>query len=108
MIIEVLRETYMPVTIGGLRERATQETRISLVPEVVEKFAQSGAQVILQRELRQSQFSDSAYKSATWADSADAVLEKADVLLTVQPLSPEQIARLKSGAVVFRTHARHR
>ena len=39
----------MPVTIGALRESAPQETRVSLVPEVADKFAQSGARVLLER-----------------------------------------------------------
>jgi len=47
-----------------------------------------------------AQFPDSLYKSVVWADSAAAVLAEADVVLTVQPLTVEQIQRLKTGAVV--------
>jgi len=47
-----------------------------------------------------AQFPDAAFKSVEWADSAEAVLAAADVLLTVQPLTVEQIGGLKSGAVV--------
>jgi NAD(P) transhydrogenase subunit alpha len=92
----------MPVTIGALRESAPQETRVSLVPEVADKLAQSGARVLLQRDAgSRAQFPDSLYKSVTWADSAGAVLAESDVVLTVQPLSVEQIGQLKSGAVVI-------
>jgi NAD(P) transhydrogenase subunit alpha len=92
----------MPVTIGALRESAPQETRVSLVPEVADKLTQSGARVLLQRDAgSRAQFPDSLYKSVAWADSAAAVLGEADVVLTVQPLSVEQIAQLKSGAVVI-------
>jgi len=92
----------MPVTIGALRESAPQETRVSLVPEVADKFAQTGAKVLLERGAgTRAQFPDAAYKNVAWADSPTAVLEQAQVVLTVQPLSVEQITRLKSGTVVI-------
>jgi H+-translocating NAD(P) transhydrogenase subunit alpha len=92
----------MPVTIGALRESAPQETRVSLVPEVADKFAQAGAKILLEKGAGiRAQFPDSSYKSVTWADSPAAVIEQSQVLLTVQPLSVEQIQRLKSGTVVI-------
>jgi len=92
----------MPVTIGALRESAPQETRVSLVPEVADKLAQTGARVLIEKGAgTRAQFPDSAYKNVAWADSPTAVLEQVQVLLTVQPLSVEQITRLKSGTVVI-------
>ena len=92
----------MPVTIGALRESAPQETRVSLVPEVADKFAQTGAKVLIEKGAgTRAQFPDSAYKNVAWADSPTALLEQAQVVLTVQPLSVEQITRLKSGTVVI-------
>jgi NAD/NADP transhydrogenase alpha subunit len=91
----------MPVTIGGLRERTPGETRVSLVPEIADKFATLGARVLLERGAGVSaQFPDALYKKVEWADSQEAVLAAADVLLTVQPLSVAQIQLLKPGAVV--------
>jgi NAD(P) transhydrogenase subunit alpha len=92
----------MPVTIGALRESAPQETRVSLVPEVADKFAQTGAKVLIEKGAgARAMFPDAAYKNVAWADSPTAVLEQAQVVLTVQPLSVEQITRLKSGTVVI-------
>jgi H+-translocating NAD(P) transhydrogenase subunit alpha len=92
----------MPVTIGGLRERAPGETRVSLVPEIADKFATLGARVLLERGAGVSaQFPDALYNKVEWADSAEAVLAAADVLLTVQPLNVTQIQALKPGAVVI-------
>jgi H+-translocating NAD(P) transhydrogenase subunit alpha len=92
----------MPVTIGALRESAPQETRVSLVPEVADKFAQSGAKILLEKGAgTRAQFPDSSYKNVTWADSPTAVLEQSQVVLTVQPLSVQQIQQLKSGTVVI-------
>src|ERR1700689_2878004 len=91
----------MPVTIGGLRERAPGETRVSRVPEIADKFAALGARVLLDRGAGVSaQFPDALYKKIEWADSAEAVLAAAGVLLAVEPRSGARIARLKPGAVV--------
>jgi proton-translocating NAD(P)+ transhydrogenase subunit alpha len=92
----------MPVTIGALRESAPLETRVSLVPEIADKLAAAGARVLLERGAgERARFPDSAYKNVTWADSAAAVLAGADVLLTVQPLTVEQIGQLRGSAVVI-------
>jgi H+-translocating NAD(P) transhydrogenase subunit alpha len=92
----------MPVQIGALKESAPGETRVSLTPEVAEKLAKEGAQVLIERGAgERARFPDGAYKNVRWADSAAAVLSSADVLLTVQPLTLEQIGQLKPGAVVI-------
>jgi H+-translocating NAD(P) transhydrogenase subunit alpha len=92
----------MPVTIGALREGTPLETRVSVVPEVAGKLTQSGARILIEHGAgTRAQFPDSAYKDVSWADSSDAVLAQSDVVLTVQPLSVEQIQRLKAGAVVI-------
>src|SRR6185437_16626768 len=101
----------MPVTIGALRESALRETRVSLVPEVAEKLAQSGARVLLERGAgARAQFPDTAYRGVEWADSAAAVLDQSQVLLTVQPLPLERIQALKPGTVLIgflQPYARH-
>jgi len=100
----------MAVTIGALVERAPQETRVSIVPEVADKLAKDGARVLLERGAgERARFPDSLYKSVQWAGSEAEVLSGADVLFAVQPLTVAQIAQLKSGAVVvglMQPHAR--
>jgi NAD(P) transhydrogenase subunit alpha len=100
----------MPVTIGVLRESASQETRVAVVPEVAGKLANAGARVLIERGAGvRAQFPDALYKNVEWADDAAAVLAAADVLLTVQPLTTTQIAALKPSAVVVgyaQAHAR--
>lgn len=100
----------MPVTIGALRESAPQETRVSLVPEVVAKLTRAGARVLMERGAgERSNFPDSLFQSVDWADSPTQVLEQADVLLTVQAPTVEQIGLLKPTAVVvgyLQPHAR--
>ena len=100
----------MPITIGALRESAPHETRVSLVPEVAEKLLKEGVRVLLEHGAgERAGFPDVLYKNVTWAASAAEVLREADVLLTVQPLTVEQIGQLKTGAVVvgfMQPHAR--
>src|SRR5579864_5934735 len=100
----------MAVMIGALKESAPQETRVSLTPEIAEKFAKEGARITLERGAgERARFPDAAYKNVAWAESAAAVLASADVILTVQPLTLEQIGQLKASAVVvgfMQPHAR--
>jgi NAD(P) transhydrogenase subunit alpha len=91
----------MAVTIGALRESAPRETRVSLVPEVADKLIREGARVLLQRAAgERAGFPDALYKGVAWADGEAEVLQGADVVLTVQPLTLTQIAQLRSSAVV--------
>ena len=100
----------MSVTIGALRESAPRETRVSLVPEVAEKFAKEGARLLIERSAgERAGFPDALYRNVTWAQSAADVLAQSDVLLTVQPLGVEQIGALKKTAVLvgfLQPHAR--
>src|SRR3981081_1650867 len=92
----------MPVTIGALRESAPHETRVCLVPEVADKLAREGARVVIERGAgERACFPDALYKISPWAASAGSVLAGSDVILTVQPLTVEQIQQLKPGAVVI-------
>ena len=101
----------MPITIGALRESAPGETRVSLVPEVVDKFVAAGARVVLEPGAGvRAQFPDTLYKKGEWLANSAAVLSQADVVLTVAPLSLEQIGQLKPGAVVvgfLQAHTKH-
>jgi NAD(P) transhydrogenase subunit alpha len=101
----------MAITIGALKEGAPGETRVALVPEVVDKFTGTGARVLLEAGAgARAQFPDALYKKGEWSGSQAEVLSQADVLLTVAPLTVEQIAQLKPGAVVvgfLQAHTRH-
>jgi len=100
----------MPVTIGALREGVPGETRVSIVPEVAAKLAAAGARVLIERGAGvKAQFPDALYQKIEWADSAEAVLAQADILLTVQPPDLAQIGALRPGSVVIgfmQAHAR--
>jgi H+-translocating NAD(P) transhydrogenase subunit alpha len=91
----------MSVTIGALRESAPRERRVSLVPEVTDKLMRDGARVLIEHAAgERAGYPDALYKGVTWSDSASAVLQAADVVLTVQPLTLDQIGQLRGSAVV--------
>jgi NAD(P) transhydrogenase subunit alpha len=100
----------MSVTIGALRESAPRETRVSLVPEVTDKLIKEGTRVLMERSAgERAGFPDALYRGVAWADTAGEVLQAADVVLTVQPLTLAQIAQLRTSAVVvgfMQPHAR--
>jgi NAD(P) transhydrogenase subunit alpha len=91
----------MPVTIGALTESAPQEMRVSLTPEVGEKLHKEGARVVLQTGAGEgARFPDSAYRNVSFAANPGDILQQADVLLCVQPLTIRQIEQLRAGTVV--------
>jgi NAD(P) transhydrogenase subunit alpha len=98
----------MPVTIGVLKETVPGENRVAVVPEVATRLAALGARLLLERGAGASaRFPDALYKDVSFAGSADAVLEAADVLLAVQPLNPALAAHLKTGSTLIGFLAPH-
>jgi NAD(P) transhydrogenase subunit alpha len=98
----------MPVTIGVLKETVPGENRVAVVPEVATRLAALGARLLIQRGAGVSaRFPDDLYKDVTFADTADAVLASADLLLAVQPLDPALAGRLKPGSMLIGFLAPH-
>ncbi len=98
----------MPVTIGVLKETVPGENRVAVVPEVATRLAALGARLLIERGAGASaRFPDHLYKDVSFADSADAVLESADLVLAVQPPGPALAARLKIGSTLIGFLAPH-
>lgn len=92
----------MSIVIGVLKSADPAEKRVALVPDVAKKFRQAGAEILIQRgACAGANFGEGDFAEATWADSADEVLAKADCVLTVETLKGEAISKLKAGAVVM-------
>src|SRR5437868_807377 len=84
--------------IGIPRETTAGEQRVAMVPDLIAKLVKAGLQVVLQTGAGEAAgFPDATFteKGATLA--ADP-LDGADVLLKVQPPTPDEIGRLKEGA----------
>lgn len=92
----------MAVRIAALREEGAHERRTALTPETAKKLKVLGADLRVQNGTgNAAYFIDSQYADVDRSDDAAAMLVDADVLLTVQPPSPERVALLREGAVVI-------
>jgi NAD(P) transhydrogenase subunit alpha len=87
------------VKIGVPRETAAGERRVALVPEVVAKLAEAGHQVVVEGGAGSAaSFADGTYEEAgaTVGDPWGA-----DVVAKVQRPTADEVARLRSGAVLI-------
>ena len=77
------------------------EKRVALVPDVISKFTKLGYEVVIESGAGiHAQATDKDYE-AVGARIASEVIKDADVVLSVQPLTPNQAANLKKGAVTI-------
>src|SRR5579883_2300877 len=98
----------MAITVGVVRETTPGERRVALTPEVAKKLKAKGVGLLLEIGAgAAASFADAAYKDTEIAADARAVLARSDVLLKVQPPSPEEIGALREGAVVIGYLAPH-
>lgn len=89
----------MPLTVGVLKETLEGETRVALTPEISAKLRKLGVSVAMERDAGAgSQLLDEAYEDVEFTD-AGGVLERCQVLLTVQPAEPAVVNRLAEGSV---------
>ena len=92
----------MPLTIGVLAETAEGERRLSVVPDVVKKYQDQGAKVVLQKGAGvPAHFADDAFAEVTFADTAAEICAQADVVFCVQPPPAEIIDTMKPGSVLL-------
>lgn len=96
----------MTMIIGAVKESAPGENRVAATPQSVKKLIKLGYQVIVESDcgsdasLLNSQYEEAG---ATLIDDRDEVLEKADILIKVEPPNESEVAKLrpKSKLVSF-------
>ena len=87
-------------------ETRTGENRVALVPDLVSKLTRAGLTVAIESGAGlRSGAADSEYTKAG-ADVVDtsqlnSALSGADIVFSVQPLTPEKFSQLKSGAITI-------
>jgi NAD(P) transhydrogenase subunit alpha len=87
--------------VGVSKEVVPGERRVALVPDLVAKLARAGLEVVLQPGAGEAAgFADQAYEQAG-AQLAENTLERADILLKVQPPTADEIGRIKEGAALI-------
>lgn len=89
--------------IAVLKETVKLEHRVALSPDVASHFIKMDLEVWVEKDAGlASNFLDSSYEEvgATISTSREDLLAKADILLAVQAPSPNDLAKLKKGAVL--------
>lgn len=92
----------MTISIAIPKEVRADEQRVALVPDAASKLLKSGINVAIQSESGLAiGFTDEDYKDASIVAGSPELLGSADIVLTVNPLTTEQIASVKEGSVVI-------
>ena len=84
------------------REIKSGEKRVALVPDIISKLTKAGLSVVIESNAGlASEYADDQFKAAGAQIKAGDVLAGSDVVLSVQPLTPTQMASLKKGAITI-------
>jgi NAD(P) transhydrogenase subunit alpha len=87
--------------VGVPKETASGERRVALVPDLVNKLAKQGLDVVVQPGAGSSAgFADAAYQDGG-ARLEDNPWPVADILLKVQPPTSEECGNIKEGAILI-------
>jgi NAD(P) transhydrogenase subunit alpha len=78
------------------------EKRVALVPDIISKLTKAGLEVVIESGAGlTAQASDQDFVAAGAQVKSGDVLKDADVVLSVQPLTPTQMSTLKKGAITI-------
>ncbi len=84
------------------KEIKSGEKRVALVPDIISKLTKAGLEVVIESGAGvNAQASDDDFKKAGAEVKSGDVLTGADVVLSVQPLTPAQMKSLKKGAITI-------
>ena len=83
------------------KETRDGEARVALVPELVGKLTGLGYEVVVEPDAGRSALHDDDEYVQAGAVIADDALATSDVVVSVQPLDPGQVRRLKAGAATL-------
>jgi NAD(P) transhydrogenase subunit alpha len=92
----------MYVNVAILKETQPHERRVALVPSVAVRLTKLGARLRMQPGAGAAvKIADAAYEGVAFDADLHALLGDADVVLAVQPPSPEVIDAMREGAVLI-------
>ena len=84
------------------KETRPGERRVAITPDVVSKMKQAGLDVNVETQAGMSAgFDDSSYEKSGATVVSNVDFATADVLLTVTPPTPEQLGKMKRGAITI-------
>ena len=84
------------------KEIKAGEKRVALVPDIISKLTKAGLEVVIESGAGvNAQAADQEFKTAGADVKSGDVLTGADVVLSIQPLTPAQMKTLKKGAITI-------
>jgi NAD(P) transhydrogenase subunit alpha len=84
------------------KESRPGEKRVALVPDIINKLTRAGLEVVIESGAGSAaEFSDQQFTDAGAIVKSGDVLAGADVIASVQPLTPDQMRSLKKGAITI-------
>ena len=84
------------------KEIRSGEARVALVPDIISKLTRAGLEVVIEAGAGASSgFSDNEYVTAGAQVKSGDVLGDADVVASVTALTPDQMRKLKNGAITI-------
>ena len=91
----------MALVIGIPKETVNGENRVALVPELVGKFKSLGADIYIEHGAgSRSNFPDEQFKGALIVADSPEIYARAQVILKVQPPSPDEILAMRPGTIL--------
>ena len=98
----------MPIKIGVLKESATGERRVAMEPSVITRLGKLGAEVLIESGAGAGAYiPDDLFKGATIIDSANDLMQQADVIFRVQPPSLDEVDAMPEGSTLLATLQPH-
>ena len=84
------------------KETRPGEKRVALVPDIISKLTKAGLDVVIESGAGvAAEFSDAQFAAAGATVTAGDVTRDADVILSIQPLTPDGMKALKKGAITI-------
>jgi NAD(P) transhydrogenase subunit alpha len=75
---------------------------VALVPDIISKLTRAGLEVVIESGAGvAAQFSDEQFSKAGATVKSGNVISDADIVASIQPLSPDQMKSLKKGAITI-------
>jgi NAD(P) transhydrogenase subunit alpha len=92
----------MALQVVVLKQIHSGERRVAIVPSLVRRLDKLGVQLLIEAGAGDNAgFLDADYVGSQSSTDRAALLAKADVVLAVQPPSPEEVALMKPGAILI-------
>lgn len=92
----------MPIRIAVPHETTPGECRVALIPAVVDQLVKKGLEVHVQTGAGcPAYYRDRDYAAAEIVTDRATLLGNADIVLTVNPLAPEDVGLLREGSIVI-------